>query len=278
MTCPLPISTRPVEPTLDDRVSFGSSQSPTMYGNRLYLPESPISGDNRRLGSPVSTTGSLWSTSARRSPSRVSRASFLTRLMESSPDQVLQNNMSSRMLPPCPELASSWEANLSYDQERQTGMLYGNARNQEISNQSRLMYVFKVILAYDVLERILPNLLLWNEVVMSTGALPVLENLGVLGMRRVSLLILRVPVPNFGMAIRVKHMVILINQLSSMNLEEKLGLDTYCDGLIGTQFWWRSKDLQSYCLAPTSGLLPICHLPSGIQAWILQLSTLSSED
>jgi hypothetical protein len=82
-----------------------------------------------------------------------------------------------------------------------------------------------------------------------------------LGTRQEWMLIVRIPEVNFGVAIRVRRMLL------STNFEEVSMLPTYCDGLTVTLYEWRSKGHPYHLLPPGYGSHQILNLATGIPSW-----------
>ena len=82
-----------------------------------------------------------------------------------------------------------------------------------------------------------------------------------LGTRQEWMLIVRIPEVNFGVAIRVRRMLL------STNFEEVSMLPTYCDGLTVTLYEWRLKGHPYHLLPPGFGSHQILNLATGIPSW-----------
>lgn len=197
-------------PNLEDKVSSGSGRSQLISGDPLYTPMSPTSRDKRNVGLTLDTCiGRSSSTLKTKDPCVQSKRSFLQKLTMNLPDQQLQKSTSGKKTLESQTLNLNSVKNLSLDQEKLIGMKSGMLLEQETSWLSPLMYEVlnvnqcNVIATSEELGLILQSLLPLNVEFTYFGVLPVLENQEGHGMKRVSLLTLRVPVQSSGTVTKV---------------------------------------------------------------------------
>jgi len=253
-----------------DRESSGSLPSRMLTGLPVYQMESPIYVGKGRPDNLDTNTGSLSVISPERSPSPLSRQSFLERCTENSPVRRRRRTMCSRMTPQSLEHGLNWESNQSYDHQEPIGTEFGTAQRLESWNPFLLQSEYKVTLTYDASGAILRNLLRWNVHVTYFGALQELVKADEHGLKPAWMLILRAPLPNSGTVTTIPDMVKLINQLLSMNFEEKSEFHTYSGGWTVTQYVWKPKEVEWFWLPRLSGSRPICTQEIGIRGWIRQ--------
>lgn len=245
----------------DDRESIGSSQSPTTASP----PTSPLaaygSRDNlNRVLQLDTSTGRSVARLARRRPLRPLGTVSDPVVITSSPVHQPPASMYGRTTPQSrvPGLnleslnpGSSLERYLSTDQSNVTGNGSGISPQEEIFQLSLLRSEFKVIGPSVQSLQTLLNQLEWNEVVKSSGVAVELASRGVLGVKLVPMLILRILEPSFGVDTEIRSV------LSSMNFEEVSMSDTFSDGWTATLSLWRSKDPPPYSGRQDIGLPPI---------------------
>lgn len=266
-------------PHQEDKALSGLEQSRWMTGLRSSTTMLRTSKAKENGVSRLDTSiGRLSSTSRKRDLSSPSKGSSLLERIMNSPVLPRPKNMSGKKTPEFQEASLKLESNPSYDLEKPTGMKSGNPQEAETSWLSPLMYEVlnlnecNVIATSDELGLILQSLLPLNVEFTYFGVLPVLENPEGHGMRRVSLLTLRVPLQSSGMVTKIKKM------LSSMNLEEISASLTCYDGWTDTPCWLKLRDQASYCLLAQSGSQATCRLPAGILLWMRTLPLLCCED
>lgn len=148
--------------------------------------------------------------------------------------------------------------NLSHETPVLNGSQFGPPPSPEISNPFPRMCVWSIIGRFEPLVQIIQDVSEWRENVSSTGGKQELESLDALGMKRVWRLTVKIPAPSSGMVTRFKSMLL------SMNFEEVLILPICFDGLIGTQYEWRSKALPNLYLQRRYGSPPIYDRATGI--------------
>lgn len=272
-------------PHLEDKALSGSQRSQLISGDPLYIQKSPTLRDRRKVGLTLDTCiGRSSSILRKKEPLSPLKESFLTEGIMNSLDQQPLKSTSGKKTLESQTLNSNLELSLSCEAEKRIGMKSGMLQEAETSWLSPLMYEVlntdecNLIATSDELGLILQNLLPLNVEFTYFGVLPVLENQEGHGMKRVSLLTLRVPLQNSGMVTKVK----IINQIKNMllltNLEEISASLTCYDGWTDTPFWLRRKDLASYCLLAQSGSPATSRLPAGILLWMRTLPLLCCED
>jgi len=198
----------------EDKDLSGSGRSQWTHGLPLSTMTSPTLKVKRNVDLKLDTSiGRSSSTSRRRDRLQLLKESSpLSRAM-SLQDLPQQKPTSGRKIPELETLSSNLEKSPSCGLERPTGMLSGDQLEAETSWLSLPMFEVlnfdqcNVILTSEEFAQILPSLSQWNVRFTYFGEIPVLENPEGLGMRRVSALILKVPLQSSGMVTKV----ILIN-------------------------------------------------------------------
>nr|QTE03325.1 MAG: replication-associated protein [Motacilla cinerea Circoviridae sp.] len=266
-------------PPQDVKESSGSPLSRWMTGLPPSLKVLPTSKAKKKRGLTVDTSiGSSSSTCLERDPLPLSRHSFLERVTMNSPVVTPLKTTSGRTILESPTRNLNLELSPSCGHARPTGIKSGMQQEAETSWLSLPMYEVlnfnecNVIVTSEEFDQILPSLSQWNVQFTYFGAIPVLENPAGHGMRRVSLLTLKVQVQNSGMVTKIKSMLL------SMNLEEISASLTCYDGWTDTPFWLKPKDQASYCLLAQSGSHQTSRLPTGILLWMRTLPLLCCED
>jgi len=152
-------------------------------------------------------------------------------------DQLPPTPMSGRMTPISMVRDLNWEPSRIDETQRQIGTLFGNKQLPVTYWPLKRPFEFNIIGHSVRSVQTILTLLLSNVKSLSTMDLQALESLGEPGKKQRGLLILRILDPSSGMDIEIKNM------LCSTNFEEVSTSPIYFDGLIGTQFLWRSREL-----------------------------------
>lgn len=118
----------------EDKESFGSQPSPTPTGHQNCPMESRTAEVNLNSERADSDIGSVSSTSSPRSPSPLSRHSFLRRATMSLADPLRRMRMSGRRRPGYPTLNSSSVLGRLDEIVPPTGRQYGISLSEESSN------------------------------------------------------------------------------------------------------------------------------------------------
>ena len=127
------------------------------------------------------------------------------------------------------------------------GRKYGTPPKSEIMTTYHTMLEFRITGPCEQSVLTTHNLLLWNDLVWSSGARLALENLDELGKKPELTLTLKIPEANSSVVMTVKSI------LSLMNFVEVSTSDTCLDGLIVTQSLWKSRDQALYLKQLRSG-------------------------
>jgi len=181
-------------------------------------------------------TGNSLLHSRQRSLSPLSVRYLATNAMPSSLAPRPRSPTYSRMTPLLRALGLSGEQSPSEEMLRPTGSQYGPPPSPEIWQASQRMYALRATGPSSALELIMNQCLLWYECATFTGVPPVQVNLVGRGMKQDWTLTLRIPGPNFGVVIKLKQM------LSLMNFEAELTSPICSDGLIDIQYVWKSRE------------------------------------
>lgn len=152
-------------------------------------------------------------------------------------DLKLHENTCGRKTPELTGLNLNLETSHYEEMPNPTGMRFGKLPKPEIWTESLQVFVYNIIAPCEQSAVTTLNQLLLNVKSMSLWDLRGLERVDVPGMKPHGLLTLRIQEPSFGTAIEINRM------LSSMNFVAVSTSPIYLDGLIGTQYLWRSRDL-----------------------------------
>lgn len=244
----------------DDREYTGSLQSPQLTGPPVYRRESLGSVDNVRSGPPPGmSTGRLWSLSQRNDQSPVLGKYLAADLMPNSPVANVLPSTSGKKKPGSPVRSLSTESDRSDETNEPIGNKYGSAPSGEITNRFRRIYEFVVIVRSEKSAMTTMHRLQWSAAAMSIGATLELGSQGLLGMKPVWTLTLRIPIPNSGVLTEVSGM------LSSMSFVVASMSHTYSGGWIAIRSVWRLKEEVSHYVQNAFGSLPTYALMTGMQ-------------
>lgn len=247
----------------EDKESSGSSQSQEQNGTRPPTHLSLLRGfeAKRKLEKVGMPTGKSLSPSRVKSPFKPARDFSQTQPMPSCPEVKPPQIMFGKTTP----LLKEHDLNLDPNPFEETVGPIGNPFGPPLSpvnwRQFQQVYEFKVITPLDVSSVITPVLYQWNVIVMSSGDPQPLENPDEPGQKLATTLTLRIPGRNFGMATRVKQMLLW------MNFEELLQSEICSDGLIGIRFVLKSSALLGYYCVNACGSRQICPQNSGGLSW-----------
>ncbi|AMB42969.1 putative Rep protein [Circovirus-like genome DCCV-7] len=235
--------------------SFGSSPSPPRTPSVLewkavtsLMDLSGVKARKKEVNQPVMNTTSSWSPLPRKCLYPELLECLEEAPMVNSQDQKLPTHMWEKK-----RLALESRLNLGLNRfggtTKPIGTPYGPPPSPEISIPSPQISEWCLIMPCEQSDQTMPNLKPLKEEFMCFGVVQELENLVVLGMKREKVLTLSVHDPSFGMAIKIKNM------LSLMNFEEVLMWRTCFDGLIVIRSVWKLKGARGLWLEGQYGSL-----------------------
>lgn len=217
---------------------------------------------------PASWRSELVDSSIGNSASRSSRRSLLPEFekhsdlyMQNPPDLMQSEPTSGKKTPESMEPNLNSERSPSVAMPSPIGMPFSWQPRQEISQPSQLMSKYVVITNCDALVQTMYNLCLWNDSLKFSGAELGLGKVVVHGTKQGSKLTVKILEPSGGMDTWVKL------TLSSMNSGEPLISSTSSDGLIVTQYVWRTRVGQCHCQPNNFGLRRTLIHGCGIRMW-----------
>ena len=241
--------------TLVDKESSGSSPSPPRTPSVLewkavtsLMALSGVKVKKKEETVPVTNTISSWSPFPRKC--------LYPELLECLEEAPMVNSQDQKLPTPMWEkkrLALESRLNLGLNRfggtTRQIGTPFGPPPSPEILTPFQQISEWCLIMHCEQSGQTMRNLKPLKEEFMSFGVVQELENLVVLGMKREKVLTLSVHDPSFGMAIKIKNM------LSLMNFEEALMWRTCFDGLIVIRSVWKLKGARGPWLEEQYGSL-----------------------
>lgn len=247
----------------EGKVLSGSQQ----YRSMVSSPGSPLasytSKASSRMQSPVSSTGSLSSTSPERGLFDPFE-SCLGHTISNSPDPRLQKTMFGRKLLESMERNLNLGCDLDNEPVRLIGRPCGSPPVKEELPIFPQTSAFVVTLHCEPSARHMLFRLACNEWLMSIGAELVLASREELGEKPVWTLTLKIRALNSGVDTKVREM------LSLMSFEEESTFPICLDGWIDTQSGWRSKAQVCPCVLKEFGS-PQMFIPrNGGPTWTLQ--------
>lgn len=231
--------------------SIGSSPTPVNSAQLLldfYLKSAGLK-DNKNEEKEGSCIGNSWLDSTRKHHSALFQDCSQD-VMPNSPGPVRRKLMYGRKTLGYRRPSSNLGPGRSRDLNRKTGKKYGMPQPEGISLQSPQMLEFVVTAPYEEYLVILLNLPQLRRLLTSTGDLPEPVKAEEPGMKAAWTLILKIQEPSFGVDIKVRDM------LSLMNFEEQSTLPIFYGGWIVTQSLWRLKVDLSACKRLAFGSLP----------------------
>lgn len=181
--------------------------------------------------------------------------------MPNPPDLELAESTCGKKKPESPVPSLNSVNSPSGETPKLTGMPSSWLHGQGPLSQSPLTYKFVVTTNCDALVQTMYNLCLWNDLLKFSGAELGLGKVVSHGKKQGSRLTLKIREPSGGMVTWVKL------TLSSMNSVGPLTSRICCDGLIGTQYEWRTKVDQCHCQLQGFGLRRTLIQGCGIRMW-----------
>lgn len=169
--------------------------------------------------------------------------------MESFPAAKQLMNMSGKMTPPSKERDLNLEPARFEGMRRRIGKQFGRMPSPGIWPKSLQTREWSLTVPCEQLPLITASVLEWYDQLKCSGEVLVLASHVKPGKKREKKLIVRIQDPSFGMATKIKLMLL------SMNFEEELTLPTCLDGLTATPSEWRLKDPRGRWLRSPSGSL-----------------------
>lgn len=199
---------------------------------------SPTAKDNWKQDHKQGSSTGKFSLSAQDLDDWAGSRKFLaTEFMQSCQDPQPPTNTSGSKTQEWMEHSSSLAENLSNVTVNETGNPYWPPQSPEIWRVSTLPWSFVILVPCLESARNILNLLLSNDLFLSSGVAVDLANQDEPGMKPALMLILKIREANSGTAIVVKNMLL------SMNLEEVSTLPIFYDGVTDIQSLWKSRDL-----------------------------------